>query len=205
MCIFCKIVNKEIPSNIVLEDDNFLAFHDINPTRKVHVLVIPKSHYDSFEETPSDIMSDLSSFIKKATKELKIDKNIDKEGLLIGVKMKTCQKEEGGKESITIIKPIKYNKEKDLTLIEVIPLTGRQHQIRVHLHSIGYTILGDPIYGIDDVNAENYLNKTLSKEDRFKITGSSRLWLHANYLEFIYKNITYKIYSKNQDLKNEFF
>ena len=92
-----------------------------------------------------------------------------------------------------------------MTLIEVIPLTGRQHQIRVHLHSIGYTILGDPIYGIDDVNAENYLNKTLSKEDRFKITGSSRLWLHANYLEFIYKNITYKIYSKNQDLKNEFF
>ena len=141
----------------------------------------------------------------KIDKELKIDKNIDKEGLLIGVKMKTCQKEEGGKESITIIKPIKYNKEKDLTLIEVIPLTGRQHQIRVHLHSIGYTILGDPIYGIDDVNAENYLNKTLSKEDRFKITGSSRLWLHANYLEFIYKNITYKIYSKNQDLKNEFF
>ena len=61
--------------------------------------------------------------------------------------MKTCQKEEGGKESITIIKPIKYNKEKDLTLIEAIPLTGRQHQIRVHLHSIGHTILGDPIYG----------------------------------------------------------
>ena len=75
MCIFCKIVNKEIPSNIVLEDDNFLAFHDINPTRKVHVLVIPKSHYDSFEETPSDIMSDLSSFIKKVTKELKIVKS----------------------------------------------------------------------------------------------------------------------------------
>lgn len=137
-------------------------------------------------------------------KELKIDKNIDKEGLLIGVKMKTCQKEEGGKESITIIKPIKYNKEKDLTLIEAIPLTGRQHQIRVHLHSIGHTILGDPIYGIDDINAENYLNKTLSKEDRFKITGSSRLWLHANYLEFIYKDIAYKIYSKNQDLVEEF-
>lgn len=51
MCIFCKIVNKEIPSNIVLEDDNFLAFHDINPTRKIHVLVIPKSHYDSFQKS----------------------------------------------------------------------------------------------------------------------------------------------------------
>ncbi len=105
----------------------------------------------------------------KIDKELKIDKNIDKEGLLIGVKMKTCQKEEGGKESITIIKPIKYNKEKDLTLVEAIPLTGRQHQIRVHLHSIGHTILGDPIYGVDDENAENYLNKTLSKEHRYKL------------------------------------
>lgn len=71
MCIFCKIVNKEIPSNIVLEDDNFLAFHDINPTRKVHVLVIPKSHYDSFEDAPSDIMCDLSNFIKKLQKSYK--------------------------------------------------------------------------------------------------------------------------------------
>ncbi|HAC70262.1 MAG TPA: RNA pseudouridine synthase, partial [Arcobacter skirrowii] len=75
-----------------------------------------------------------------------------------------------------------------------------QHQIRVHLHSIGHTILGDPIYGVDDENAENYLNKTLSKEDRFKITGSSRLWLHANHLEFPYKGVTYKIYSKNQEI-----
>lgn len=114
--------------------------------------------------------------------------------------MKVCSENENGKESTTIIKPIKYNKEKDLTLIEAIPLTGRQHQIRVHLHSIGHTILGDPIYGVDDENAENYLNKTLSKEDRFKITGSSRLWLHANHLEFPYKGVTYKIYSKNQEI-----
>lgn len=132
--------------------------------------------------------------------EIKIDKAIDKEGLLIGVRMKVCSENENGKESTTIIKPIKYNKEKDLTLIEAIPLTGRQHQIRVHLHSIGHTILGDPIYGVDDENAENYLNKTLSKEDRFKITGSSRLWLHANHLEFPYKGVTYKIYSKNQEI-----
>lgn len=129
-----------------------------------------------------------------------IDKNITKEGLLIGVKMKVCTKEEGGKESITLIKPIKYNKEKNLTLVEAIPLTGRQHQIRVHLHSINHTILGDPIYGVDDINAENYLNKTLSSEDRLKVTKSNRLWLHANYLEFTYKNIVYKVFSKNRDI-----
>lgn len=134
-------------------------------------------------------------------KELTINKGLDKEGLLIGVRMKVCEE---GKESITIIKPLKYNKEENLTLIEAIPLTGRQHQIRVHLHSIGHTILGDPIYGVDDENAENYLNKTLSEEDRLKVTKSNRLWLHANYLEFEYKNVTYKIFSKNRDLYNKF-
>lgn len=133
--------------------------------------------------------------------EIRIDKGLDREGLVIGVRMKVC---DDGKESVTIIKPIKYNKEKDLTLIEAIPLTGRQHQIRVHLHSIGHTILGDPIYGVDDDSAENYLNKTLSLEDRYKVTKSSRLWLHANYLEFTFNNITYKIFSKNKDLYDEF-
>ena len=133
--------------------------------------------------------------------EIKIDKGLDREGLVIGVRMKVC---DDGKQSVTIIKPLKYNKEKDLTLVEALPLTGRQHQIRVHLHSIGHTILGDPIYGVDDVNAENYLNKTLSEEDRFEVTKSHRLWLHANYLEFTYKDVTYKIFSKNKDLYNEF-
>jgi len=133
--------------------------------------------------------------------EIRIDKGLDREGLVIGVRMKVC---DDGKESVTIIKPIKYNKEKDLTLIEALPLTGRQHQIRVHLHSIGHTILGDPIYGVDDVNAENYLNKTLSEEDRFEVTKSHRLWLHANYLEFTFKDVSYKIFSKNKDLYNEF-
>ena len=133
--------------------------------------------------------------------EIRIDKGLDREGLVIGVRMKVC---DDGKESVTIIKPIKYNKEKDLTLIEALPLTGRQHQIRVHLHSIGHTILGDPIYGVDDENAENYLNKTLSEEDRFEVTKSHRLWLHANYLEFTFKDVNYKIFSKNKDLYNEF-
>ena len=133
--------------------------------------------------------------------EMRIDKGLDREGLVIGVRMKVC---DDGKESVTVIKPISYNKEKDLTLIEALPLTGRQHQIRVHLYSENHRILGDPIYGVDDVNAEDYLNKTLSDEDRFDVTKSHRLWLHANYLEFTYKNVTYKVFSKNKDLYNEF-
>ena len=43
-CIFCKIVDGQIPSRKVYEDDELLAFHDINPWAPVHVLVIPKAH-----------------------------------------------------------------------------------------------------------------------------------------------------------------
>ncbi|RXJ97972.1 RNA pseudouridine synthase [Arcobacter sp. CECT 8986] len=139
----------------------------------------------------------------KITEEIKIDKKITKEGKNIGVRMKTSKDE--GKESLTIVKPISYNEKKNLTLIEAIPHTGRQHQIRVHLYSIGHRILGDPIYGVDDESAENYLNKTLEDKKREEVTGSYRLWLHANYLEFCFKNIIFKLYSKNNSLKNHFF
>lgn len=43
-CLFCKIINKEIPSKIVYEDDHVLAFEDLNPQAPVHMLVIPKKH-----------------------------------------------------------------------------------------------------------------------------------------------------------------
>tara|TARA_B100001063_G_C16758604_1_gene554621 strand:- start:1473 stop:2381 length:909 start_codon:yes stop_codon:yes gene_type:complete len=129
--------------------------------------------------------------------EITIDSKLEKEGLNIGVRMKAG---DNGKESCTIIKPIKYNEKNNTTLIEAIPLTGRQHQIRIHLYSVGHRIVGDPIYGVDDEIAENYLNKTLDKTLREEITGSHRLWLHANYLEFTFKDITYKIKSKNTDI-----
>ncbi len=129
--------------------------------------------------------------------EITIDSSLEKEGLNIGVRMKAG---DTGKKSCTIIKPIKYDSIKNITLIEAIPLTGRQHQIRVHLYSVGHRIVGDPIYGIPDEIAEDYLNKDLEKEKREEATGSHRLWLHANYLEFTFKNITYKIKSKNEDI-----
>jgi histidine triad (HIT) family protein len=46
-CLFCKIARGEIPSRQVYEDDEILAFHDINPARPVHILVIPKRHITS--------------------------------------------------------------------------------------------------------------------------------------------------------------
>lgn len=46
-CIFCKIVNKTIPSRAVYEDDDVYAFHDISPAAPIHFLVIPKAHITS--------------------------------------------------------------------------------------------------------------------------------------------------------------
>ncbi len=75
MCLFCKIINKEIPSEIVLENENFLAFHDINPKAPVHVLAIPKIHVDSFNEVEPELMSSMTKFIQKLAKEMNIDKD----------------------------------------------------------------------------------------------------------------------------------
>jgi histidine triad (HIT) family protein len=46
-CIFCKIINGEIPSKKVFEDDDFICFHDIHPTASTHVLLVPKTHIES--------------------------------------------------------------------------------------------------------------------------------------------------------------
>ena len=46
-CLFCKIINKEIPSNVVYENDDVLAFYDIAPQAPVHVVIIPKQHIAS--------------------------------------------------------------------------------------------------------------------------------------------------------------
>lgn len=53
-CLFCKIVNKEIPSEIVFEDDQVLAIKDIEPAAPVHLLLIPKLHIDSLNQISSE-------------------------------------------------------------------------------------------------------------------------------------------------------
>lgn len=72
MCIFCKIVKGEIPNQTILEDENFLAFNDINPTRKIHVLIIPKEHHVSFDVTPPQVMLEMTEFIQKVSAVLDV-------------------------------------------------------------------------------------------------------------------------------------
>lgn len=53
-CLFCKIVNGEIPSNKVFEDNQLYAFHDINPVGPVHILIVPKDHIPDNNELTSE-------------------------------------------------------------------------------------------------------------------------------------------------------
>jgi histidine triad (HIT) family protein len=57
-CIFCKIAAKQIPASVVYEDQQLLAFKDINPAAPVHLLVIPKQHLDTLSDC-TDAHADL--------------------------------------------------------------------------------------------------------------------------------------------------
>ena len=71
-CIFCKIINKEIPSSIVYEDDEIIAFRDIHPVTPVHILVIPKKHITSLanlEKEDEAVVGRIYGVINKIAKQ----------------------------------------------------------------------------------------------------------------------------------------
>ncbi|GAB4223407.1 MAG: histidine triad nucleotide-binding protein [Francisella sp.] len=70
-CIFCKIINGEIPSKKVYEDEDVFAFYDIHPAADTHILVIPKKHINSLNdiaEQDKDIMGKFMLSIPKVAK-----------------------------------------------------------------------------------------------------------------------------------------
>jgi histidine triad (HIT) family protein len=76
-CIFCQIIRKEIPGDIVYEDDEIIAFNDISPQAPVHILLIPKDHIpgiNELEDTDKNVMCRLLSVIRKIAQEKKLDK-----------------------------------------------------------------------------------------------------------------------------------
>ena len=95
---------------------------------------------------------------------------------------------EEGKTAHTDFTPLKYDEVLDTTLLACYPLTGRTHQIRVHLFHVKHPILGDPIYGTSFDAANSYLEEEISEEERFVETGAHRLMLHAHTLSFTYGN-----------------
>lgn len=71
-CIFCKIANQEIPSELVYENDNIAAFKDLNPQAPIHILVVPKKHIGSMNEIKQEnknIIADIFEAIVIITKQ----------------------------------------------------------------------------------------------------------------------------------------
>jgi len=70
-CIFCKIVNGDLPSHRVYEDEDTLAFLDINPTSYGHTLVVPKKHFVNMEDVPEEELKKVILIVKRIGQKLK--------------------------------------------------------------------------------------------------------------------------------------
>lgn len=82
-CLFCKIINNEIPSKTLYEDSNVKVIMDINPNSNGHCLIIPKKHYATFEDLDDEILLT----VNKTVKEIKnvLDKSLNPDGYKITV------------------------------------------------------------------------------------------------------------------------
>ncbi len=75
-CVFCRIVNGEIPANVVYEDDHLMAFHDLNPQAPVHLLIIPKEHITdatTVEDCQTAAVGRLLQASARVAKQLELD------------------------------------------------------------------------------------------------------------------------------------
>jgi len=70
MCIFCDIVKGDIPARIIYEDDKFLAFMDAFPRAVGHTLIIPKEHFETFDELPKELACEMMAVIHEIVKKL---------------------------------------------------------------------------------------------------------------------------------------
>ena len=74
-CLFCKIINKEVPSDIIYEDEKVIAFKDIHPKAPIHLLIVPKKHIptvDHLEIEDKTLMGELILAAQKIAREKKL-------------------------------------------------------------------------------------------------------------------------------------
>ena len=102
-CLFCKIINGDIPCSKVYEDDKVLAFNDINPLAPYHILVVPKKHYDSIINI-SDKDMEIVAHIHSVINKIAIDNDFNNAGFRI---INNCGND-GGQE----VKHLHYNRQK---------------------------------------------------------------------------------------------
>lgn len=139
----------------------------------------------------------------KIGENLRIEANMDLANDYDDVKMRMriC---EDGKSAVTKILPLEYFADIDATLVRAVPLTGRQHQIRLHLFHVEHKILGEPLYGLARPQIEKILDKEMNEAERILTTSAPRLLLHADEISFKFDGVEYKIKSKF-DAKEEFY
>ncbi len=82
-CLFCKIGSKEIPAEVVYEDDATLAFLDINPLAPGHTMIIPKKHSENILDLPQELVGPVFASVKKMT--LILNKVLMPDGFTIGI------------------------------------------------------------------------------------------------------------------------
>ncbi len=82
-CLFCKIVSGEIPSYKIYEDEDFLAFLDINPVNLGHTLVIPKKHSTNILEMEDELSKKMIIVVKKISQKIKTSLKSDGINILI--------------------------------------------------------------------------------------------------------------------------
>lgn len=76
-CVFCRIAQKQVPANLVYEDEKVIAFLDIKPLNEGHTLVIPKAHYASIFDIPKDLIAYLHGTTKQVAIAVKKATNAD--------------------------------------------------------------------------------------------------------------------------------
>jgi len=86
MCIFCQIINKEIPAEIIYENDEMIAFNDIHPKTKTHILIVPKKHIDTIKDMDESEEDEVlvGKMVLKA-RDIAREKNLDGYQLLFNV------------------------------------------------------------------------------------------------------------------------
>ena len=82
MCIFCKIINNEIPSYKIYEDEYTLAFLDLSQATKGHTLIVPKKHFANIFETPCEELHHIMNSVKAVTEKLKKSLGVENVNIL---------------------------------------------------------------------------------------------------------------------------
>lgn len=81
-CIFCRIASGDLPANIAYQDDDLVAFHDLNPQAPTHILIIPRRHIATLLETTDD-QERLLGRLQRAAVEIAREQGLDSDGFRI--------------------------------------------------------------------------------------------------------------------------